>query len=148
MIEAHASVEIDAPAEAVWSVLTDLEQFSAWNPFIRRARGSAAVGGDVHVRVKPGLPIRLRFSAKVLSSEANRELRWRGHVLSPWLASGDHTFAIEPLANGRVRFVQTERFGGILPKLARRLLIREATRGFEAMNQALAARATSLAPAR
>jgi hypothetical protein len=140
MIEVRAAQEIDAPAEAVWSVLTELDSFGSWNPFIRRAHGSTEVGGKVHVNVRPSLGIPLAFDAVVVSATPNRELRWRGHVLSKWLAAGDHTFAIEPLDGGRVRFVQRETFTGILPWLASRLLAREAKRGFDAMNNALASR--------
>jgi hypothetical protein len=141
MIEVSATQEIDATAEAVWSVLTELDSFATWNPFIRRARGSTEVGGKVHVNVRPSLGIPLAFDAVVVSVTPNRELRWRGHVLAKWLAAGDHTFAIEPLDAGHVRFVQRETFTGFLPWLASRLLAREAKRGFDAMNQALASRA-------
>ncbi len=141
MIEVTASTEIDAPADTVWRVLTDLERFPAWNPFIREAHGSTEVGGTVHVRVRPSLRVPLRFSARIRAREANRELRWEGYLLSPWLASGDHSFTIEPLGDGRVRFTQRERFSGLLPRLVARLLRRESQRGFDAMNEALAARA-------
>ncbi len=144
MIEVKAETEIDAPAEKVWSVLTDLPRFSSWNPFIRKAFGSMEVGGEVHVRVKPSLPIRLPFHATVLYREDNRALRWRGEVLGWWLASGDHMFEIEPLPNGHVRFMQRERFGGILPRLASKLLVREAQRGFDAMNEAIKQRAEAV----
>jgi hypothetical protein len=140
MIGVTASTEIAGSASKVWSVLTELERFRAWNPFIRDARGSTAVGDTVHVRVAPSFGLRLAFHAKVLASEPERELRWRGHVIAPWIASGDHTFTIVPLDDGHVRFEQRETFGGIVPWLARRLLAREARRGFEAMNRALARR--------
>jgi hypothetical protein len=61
-------------------------------------------------------------------------------VGSSWLARGDHSFTIEPLGTGRVRFTQHETFSGLLPRLAARLLARETQRGFDAMNQALDAR--------
>jgi hypothetical protein len=141
MIEITASCDIDAPAEAVWSVLTDLENFHIWNPFIRSARGTTEVGGTVHVRVLPSLGVPLGFHATVLDREVNRALRWRGHVVAPWLARGDHSFTIERLDARRVRLVQRETFSGVLPWLGRRLLAREARRGFDAMNRALAARA-------
>jgi hypothetical protein len=137
MIDVSAETEIEASPEAVWSVLTDLDQFHAWNPFIRDARGTTEVGGKVRVRVRPSLRVPLVFHATVLESEANHELRWRGHVLARWLASGDHSFTIEPLGDGRVRFAQRERFTGLLPWLASRLLRRETQRGFDAMNHAL-----------
>lgn len=141
MIEVTASCDIDAPAEAVWSVLTDLEQFEDWNPFIRKASGTPEVGGTVRVRVRPSLRVPLVFRAKVYDREDNRALRWRGYVVWPWLACGDHTFTIEPLGERRARLVQREAFTGVVPWLARRLIAREARRGFDAMNRALAARA-------
>lgn len=144
MLEVNAATEIAASPEAVWSVLMDLDHFKSWNPFIRNAAGSTEVGGTVHVRVRPSLGVPLAFRATVVARDDNRELRWRGHVGAPWLASGDHTFTIEPLDGGRVRFVQHETFAGVLPRLAAWLLAREAKRGFEAMNHALEARVHAL----
>jgi len=140
MLEVKVATEIDASAEAVWSVLTALEQFKAWNPFIRDARGTTEVGSEVSVQVRTSLGIPLAFHAKVLSCADNHELHWLGHVAAPWLASGEHWFTIEPIDEHRVRFVQRETFSGLLPWLGARLLRREAQRGFEAMNRALEAR--------
>jgi hypothetical protein len=140
-VDVIASTEIRASAERVWSVLTDLNQFAAWNPFIRQATGDTHVGGTVHVRVRPSFGLPLAFDATVLDRCENHELHWHGHVLARWLASGEHVFSIEPLGPDRVRFVQWESFSGVLPRLARRLLAREAKRGFDAMNAALRERA-------
>lgn len=146
MFEVISTTEIAAPAERVWSVLTDLRQFASWNPFIRRAHGDTGVGGTVHVRVRSSFGLPLKFAATILERDDNHELRWRGHVLAPWLASGDHTFTIEPIGDGRVRFVQRETFGGILPRLASKLLRREAKAGFDAMNHALGMRSEAPPP--
>lgn len=140
MIEVSETTEIEGSAHDVWAVLTELDRFGTWNPFIQRARGSTTRGGAVDVQVRPSFGVPLRFHADVYESVPDRELRWRGHVLAEWLASGDHVFAIEPIDEHRVRFVQRETFGGIVPRLARRLLEREARRGFAAMNRALAIR--------
>jgi len=141
MIEVHASTEIAASARTVWSVLTDLRRFRAWNPFIRAAEGSTDAGQTVRVRVRSSFGLPLVFHATVIDSEENRELHWQGHVFAPWLARGEHWFTIEPIDAHRVRFVQRERFSGLLPRLAARLLAREAKHGFEAMNAAMATRA-------
>lgn len=135
------AIEIAAPAERVWRVLTELEHYRDWNPFIREASGSLAVGGKVHVRAHPPIGLPLRFSATVLASEEGRELRWRGSLLAPWLAAGEHAFIIEPLAPGRVRFIQREEFSGWLPRLLSPLLRSQTLGGFDAMNRALKARA-------
>jgi len=141
VIEVSASTEIAAPAATVWKILVALDQFAAWNPFIRTARGELEPGGTVHVRVHTGLGIPLRFSAKVLDFSTGRELHWRGHVASRWLACGEHWFEIVPLAPDRVRFHQREQFSGLVPWLGRRLLERESRHGFELMNNALRLRA-------
>lgn len=143
MLEVRASTEIHATPAAVWRVLTDLPRFRLWNPFIRSARGSTAVGDKVHVHVRPPLGIPLAFSARVLESDDERALRWEGHVLARWLACGDHSFEIEPLPEGGVRFEQRETFSGLLPWLGRKLLAKQARRGFEEMNSALAREAES-----
>ena len=141
MIELRCATEIDAPAGVVWRTLTDLEHFAEWNPFIREASGSTAVGATVHVRAEPRPGLHLPFDATILEREEERELRWRGSFLAPWLAGGEHTFTIEPLGERRVRFVQREIFSGVLPRLLAPLLVRETRRGFDAMNQALKERA-------
>ena len=148
MIAVSSATDIDAPAHDVWKVLTDLPAFGSWNPFIRKASGSTELGGTVNVRVRPSLPLPLRlgFSAKIIERQDERSLRWRGHVLAPWFASGDHTFALEPLVGGGTHFVQREEFSGLLPWLARKLLAREAQRGFDRMNRALADRAAMEEP--
>ncbi len=144
MMKIVASTEIDAPAEAVWSVLTDLARFADWNPFIRTASGCATVGGQIHVQLEHSIAApQLSFVARILVCEPNRKLRWRGHLLAPWLGGTDHAFTIEPAANGRVRFVQREIFRGLLPRLAWRTLARATRRGFRAMNEALKSRVES-----
>jgi hypothetical protein len=138
MLQVRAATEIHASPAAVWRVLTDLPRFRLWNPFIRTARGSTLKGRTVRVRVQPPLGIPLHFAARITEREEQRELRWDGHVGAEWVARGDHVFTITQLADGWVRFHQEETFSGVVPWLLRRLLARQARRGFEAMNAALA----------
>src|SRR5437870_334548 len=70
----------------------------------------------------------------------NRELRWLGRLGLPRLFDGEHIFQIEPLGPTRTRFIQRERFRGLLVPLMARSLNRDARRGFEEMNHALQAR--------
>ncbi|MBN1097171.1 SRPBCC family protein [Blastococcus sp. TML/C7B] len=39
-----AAVDVEAPPDAVWAVLTDLPGHAAWNPFIPSAAGTVAPG--------------------------------------------------------------------------------------------------------
>jgi hypothetical protein len=75
--------------------------------------------------------------AKVLKAKANRELRWLKHLSLPGLFDGEHIFTIEPLDQERVRFVQRERFSGLLVPLLAKSLDTGTRAAFEAMNQAI-----------
>jgi hypothetical protein len=141
MKELRSEIEIQASAERVWKMLTDLADFPQWNPFIRRASGAAQAGERLEVRMQPSGARGMTFRPTVLIAEPNRELRWIGHLLISGLFDGEHIFTIEPLEANRVRFVQREIFTGLLVPLLARGLDSNTRRGFEEMNQALKIRA-------
>jgi hypothetical protein len=139
--ELHSEIEIDAPAERVWRVLTDFASFPKWNPVIRSISGEPTTGEGLEVRLEPPGGQGMTFKPKVLKAEDNRELRWLGNLLVPGLFDGEHSFTIQPLEENRVRFVQREAFKGLLVPLFARSLETNTQRGFEEMNRALKERA-------
>jgi hypothetical protein len=141
MKELHTEIEIDAPSERVWELITDFASYPQWNPFIRSISGQPTPGERLEVRLEPPGGRGMTFKPKVLNVEPNRELRWLGHVLVPGLFDGEHSFAIQPLEENRVRFAQREAFRGLLVPLFARSLDNNTRRGFEEMNRALKERA-------
>ena len=144
----RAEIEIAAPPERVWAVLTDFAAYPGWNPFVRRLSGAAAVGARLTARIEPPGGLGMTLRPTVLAAAPGRELRWLGHLGLPGLFDGEHGFRIEPLGPGRVRFVQEERFAGLLAPLLLRFVERGTRQGFEAMNRALKARAEQPVAAR
>ena len=141
MKELHSQIEIDAPAERVWELLTDFDTYPQWNPLIRSISGEPTPGERLEARIEPPGGRGMTFKPKVLNAEPNRELRWLGHLLVPGLFDGEHSLAIQPLGEARVRFVQREAFRGLLVPLFARSLDNNTQRGFEEMNRALKERA-------
>jgi hypothetical protein len=141
MKELHTEIEINAPQDRVWSLLTDFARFPEWNPFIREATGELRVGGKLRVRLQPPGGKGMVFKPTVLVRDDNRELRWLGKLAIPGLFDGEHIFAVEPMDGGRTRFVQREIFKGLLVPLFARMLDGSTRQGFEAMNRALKERA-------
>lgn len=138
-------ITIDAPASVVWQVLTDLAAYHEWNPFIRRASGTAALGE--RIVCEPQLPgsDRLRhFTPTVTRCEPEREFAWFGAVVHRWFAGGEHIFRIEPEGEGRVRLLHQEVFSGLMTPLAARFALEPTREGFVLMNEALKARAEAL----
>jgi hypothetical protein len=140
MKELRTDIEIDATPDRVWAILTDFASYPAWNPLIQSIRGEPVVGSKLEVRIAPPDGKAMTFQPTVLNAEPNRELRWLGRVFLPRIFDGEHSLQIEPLADGRVRFVQAEQFRGVLVPLLGKTLERT-ERGFTAMNEALKRRA-------
>jgi hypothetical protein len=141
MKELHSEIEIDATPERVWGVLTDFASYPEWNPFIRRISGEPKVGAHLEVRLEPPGSRGISLKPTVFNAEPERELRWLGHLLVSGLFDGEHTLAIQPLDESRVRFIQGEAFRGLLVPLFARSLDNSTRRGFEEMNRALKVRA-------
>src|SRR2546428_4374478 len=137
MLELRTEIEIDAPAERLWSVLLDFGRFPDWTPSSRSFRGQALVGSRLQVLLGASGTRPMRFRPTVKAVVPTRELRWLGRLGLPRLFDGEHIFQIEPLGPTRAQFVQRERFRGLFVPLLARSLNRDARRGFEEMNRAL-----------
>jgi len=132
----ETQIEIDAPAERVWRALTDFDSMPSWNPHITSLEGRAERGARLRVRIEQPGGGGMTFTAKVLSAEPDRELRWLARLPVPGLFSGEHYFEIQPRDDGRLLFTQGELFRGLLVPLLGSVL-RKTERGFGEMNRAL-----------
>jgi len=141
MTTLETAIDIDAPAERVWTILCDFPAYPQWNPFIVLIEGKIKPGTKLLVQLAlPGKPA-MNFRPRLKLVTPPRELRWVGQVLAPGLLDGEHGFEIEPLGPGRCRLRHVEHFSGVLMPLFIPAL-RDSTRaGFEAMNRALKDRA-------
>lgn len=141
------AIDIDASAQAVWSVLSDLNAFHEWNPFMTSASGELKVGARPHITMTLPETKPMSFSPTVREVTANAKVRWLGKVGIRGLFDGEHTLSIEPRSGGGVQFVNHERFGGLLVPFMGGTL-KKAEKAFDAMNQALKARVEAGPPPR
>lgn len=144
MHELVTAVDIDAPAETVWTVLTDFGAYPEWNDYTR-IEGEATVGTTLRVSPGPEAGKMPSFSPEVLVAERSRELRWLGHLLVPGLFDGEHRFVIDPQEDGGVRLTQSETFRGVLAGLVLRFYGDATEQNFRAVNAALRDRAEAVA---
>ena len=140
----RSETAIKASPQRVWDVLTDFAAYPEWNPFIPRNSGSLETGSRLDVQLQPPGGRGVRMRPTVQAAEPTRELRWLGHLGIPGLFDGEHRFRIEAVGPDRVCFVQEEHFTGLLAPFVLRFVERGTQQGFEAMNQALKARAEQL----
>src|SRR5437868_864688 len=129
-----ATIELDASPERVWSVLSDVDDYVNWNPFITSLAGRLSVGEKLVVRIKPPDGRPMTFHPTVTEVEPGLRLAWLGHLGVPGIFDGTHTFTLAPLPDGRTQLVQSESFSGVLSFIAGRLLARTQA-GFDGMHQ-------------
>lgn len=142
-----SEIEIAAPSEVIWDVLVDFGAYVDWNPVEIQARGQAVVGGTLeHTGQLPGRKP-MTFKAKIIEATPSRALAWKGKIVIPGLFDVTHHFEIDPLAGDRSRLRQFEHFSGVLVPFMRGML-RDTQAAFELANQAIKARAESVAARR
>ena len=136
----HAGIDIDAPAERVWQIVSDFGQYSDWNPFIVRAAGEPRVDERLDITIAaPGMkPV--SFRPRVLDVEPGRLIRWKGEFKLPGLFDGRHALIVDALDGGRSRFTTHEDVTGILLPFVGKVMT-ASQRGFELMARALKERA-------
>ena len=138
------TIEIDGTPEDVWTVLVDFGAYPDWNPYVLTLEGDASIGGRPRVTItQENWPDPITVEPLIIRAEAGRVLHWRGEVGRPGIFDTDHSFEIQPLAPGRVRFVQREEFRGSHAENVDLLARGYTEAAFRAMNEALAERVAS-----
>jgi hypothetical protein len=144
-------VEIAAPAEQVWAVLTDLDAYPSWNPFTVRIETSYVVGTPITLHVdfdraasSPGVDgAKPRRQVETLRRWApGEELAWDMTIGPAWFFRAQRSQRVEPLGPTRSRYVSEDAFAGAFSPVVEALYGAKVQRGFDAMGAALARRVT------
>lgn len=135
LAELFAMIEIDAPAERVWQVLTDFRRYPEWNPFMPRVTGEPARRAELDVTIQPDGARALRLRPRIVTFRPPRELRWLARL--PGLFVGEQRFVVERLDAMRSRLIHEKRFRGLAVPFVRRVLDGPVKRSFEATGHAL-----------
>jgi hypothetical protein len=111
-VKSASELEVDAPPEVVWDVLTRFEDWPSWNPDVKSMSFQGALEPGSEFRWKAG-------PAKVVSTlqrvEPPRAVEWTGRTMG---IKAFHVWRLEP-RNGKT-FVRTEEsFAGLVARLLR-----------------------------
>jgi hypothetical protein len=113
----QASTSIGATTDAIWEILTDASNYTAWNKTVDRVEGRIAHGEKVTVyaRLSPGRA----FPVKVTEFVPGRKMVWTGGM-PLGLFKGERTFTLTERGDGTVEFRMSEAFSGLLSPLIER----------------------------
>jgi hypothetical protein len=109
--EFRTSTSIQAPAEKIWSVLTNVSAWPEWDPNCDKVEGQAVLGNKLKVftKLSPGRA----FPVKVTEFSPNRKMTWTGGM--PFgLFTGVRTYTLDSGGDENVDFTMHEVFSGPL----------------------------------
>ncbi|MDO5626641.1 MAG: SRPBCC family protein [Pseudomonadota bacterium] len=108
----YSEIVIDAPAAAVWSVLTDFDRMADWSSSLKNITGDRRQGGKVQShfftmgRVWPA-------DHTFTYDEAAMTFGWSDPLGGGYEGVRDHhLFRVESLSPTRTRFIQSDEFTG------------------------------------
>ncbi|MGO9835162.1 MAG: SRPBCC family protein [Polyangiaceae bacterium] len=104
------TVNIRAPAERLWAILTDAAGFARWNSTVSSVGGTIADGQRLELKV-PTAPDRT-FRPRVTISEPGKSMVW-SDGMAP-MFKGVRTFTLAPQPDGSTDFAMSEVFSGVM----------------------------------
>ena len=139
-----ASIEIDAPIERVWQVLTDVAAYPSWNPFTVSVDTTFELGTPVDMRVclrgrtaKDGTRKTMHQVEYVTSYIEGRRVSWGVNVGPGWFITADRYQELTDLDDGRTRYETVDEFTGVGVGFMMLLMERHMARGFAEVAHAL-----------
>jgi len=139
-------IQINSTAEHVWAILTDVDQYPDWNPFIRKVRGTLTPGAPVTLSMSVPLRMVIPLNARMHRFEPEKEFSWTSRFGMPGIFSVEHFFKIRPFGNPGVRFIHGEIFYGVFGFLIGSILNAKFQYLYQNMNAALKTRAEKGVP--
>jgi hypothetical protein len=107
----EAAATIQASPDAIWPILTDGANYSAWDSGVIRVEGRIAPGEKIKV-VSSANPKRA-FPVKVTEFEPGKRMVWTGGM-PLGLFKGVRTYTLTPEADGTTKFTMREEYSGPL----------------------------------
>ncbi|MET7767730.1 SRPBCC domain-containing protein [Nocardia sp. NPDC005366] len=139
-----AAVYIDATADLVWQVITDLPRYGEWNPFVTRCESSLEPGEpiDMTVAVFGSTPRRQR--EWIRSHTPGRELSYSMKPVPLGALHSLRSHTVTPVGDGRTRYESHFELDGWLHPVVAAVLGKNLRAGFEGMTAGIQLRSESL----
>ena len=132
----RAEIEIDAPIETVWRVLTELDRYADWNPFSPAADSTLVIGDPIRFRVRLFGDWTIPWTERV-TRNAPHTLGWELVLGHRRLLYAERTQVLEAVDAHRTHYRTVDRFSGLLAGLVLALFGGSMSRGFADCAQGL-----------
>lgn len=133
--EVRTEIIIKSSPAAVWRMLTDIDKYPEWHPYIKKIEGKLDQKSKIKVTYKKNDSREGTFSAYIIENEVNKQLSWGGSL--GFIFRTKHYYSIEAVGTDSVRLIQGEYWRGIFGRMYGKKIYRDTARKFELMNHKL-----------
>ena len=140
-VAVRTSIEIDAPHDVVWSVLTDFSSMPEWSSSFQGLEGDFRDGGRVTARFRM-MGFEQRFDHELKFFEDGVQFGWSDPLGAGF--TDRHVYRVEPLLNGRARLVQSDEPHGPSVRVFGGVIGRQTVAAYQVFNRELKARAEAV----
>ncbi|MFZ4263345.1 SRPBCC family protein [Sphingobacterium sp. HJSM2_6] len=140
----ETQIQIFAPIENVWDVLSDFESYPLWSEFIKQFDGIPEVGRRTKVHLEAPESMKIVMNPVFLVIAEQEEIRWKGKLVIPGIFDGEHYFKLEASGPNQTKLTQGENFSGILIPFLKKMINVNTKQGFNTFNKAIKKRVEDL----
>ncbi|MGB0403258.1 MAG: SRPBCC family protein [Salibacteraceae bacterium] len=132
----ETEIKINANPSIVWEVLTNLNSYNEWNPFIIESKGKIKLGKQITNTMLNGEK-KMTFKPIVTQIKEHKRFEWLGSLWIKGLFDGRHYFELKKLNDESTLLVHGEYFSGLLSGVILNSIKQDTLNGFSRMNEAL-----------
>ena len=117
MQQVITEIEISAPPEKVWSILTNFNHWTEWNTTITKASGETAINTQLNITMSNEIGKDSNaYSPIITQLEAPKRLRWQAKMMANVLFKNEKLVELEATETG-TKMMHTEFFSGLMVKV-------------------------------
>lgn len=140
---ASDEITIDAPADVVWSVITDFDNYYLWNEFCPRIEGELALGAPLAMQVNLGNGLQEQVEY-ITALEPPYRIVWSMENRPGDPIHADRSQIITPIDAERCSYYSIDEFAGDMVPSMMQGMAEPVERGFNLCASGLKARAEAL----
>ena len=143
--EIRTEIDIVAPPEKVWAVLSDINSWYEWNPIVNHSTGDSLLGSTLSITMigekdHQDVP---KYHPIITHLDAPNYFHWRAVMMAGFVMANDKVFELEATSTG-TRLVHKELFKGMIVPIFRNKFDKNVPLMLNAMNQALKEQAETI----
>lgn len=126
MKEYKIEIDIKAPKEAVWNVITDFENYQKWNSvLVMKNNDDLLLGNKFDVTIVQQNKKQSSFKAVAVSKNDFQSFAAEQKIIGKWFFQATHYFIIKVTDNENIKFIQKWELKGIVASLFRKQIFKE-----------------------